>query len=125
MDSVLSMIIQASLSLLITAAAALLFLTVRGAFARHVPGSNGTDIISVVKASGRAEFLEETVNGLLWLKDSGAYKGNVLIVDCGMSDDAKKLAGLLTRDKKGIAMCSQSELDLIWEDFGWTEKKST
>ena len=125
MNSVLTTIIQASLSLVITAAAALLFLTLKGAFTRRIPSSNGTEIVSVVTVSGQPEFLEETVTGLLWLADSGAYKGSVLIVDCGMSDDAKKLAGLLTRDKKGVEMCSLCELEHIWEDFGWTEKKRT
>ena len=125
MSSVLTTIIQASLSLVITAAAALLFLTLRGAFTRRIPVSGDTDIISVVTVSGQPESLAETINGLLWLNDSGVYKGSVLIVDCGMSDETKKLAGLLTRDKKGVVMCSRCELGLIWEDFGWTEKKST
>lgn len=55
----------------------------------------------VVTARGGGEGLEQTVKGLLWLRRSGLWRGNVVIEDGGLDEKGLALALALVRASGG------------------------
>lgn len=55
----------------------------------------------VVDAKGSAEGLEQSVKGLLWLRHSGLWRGEVVIEDCGLDEGGAALARTLAQ-KHGV-----------------------
>ena len=49
----------------------------------------------VVDAKGGADGLEQTVKGLLWLRHSGLWRGEIVIKDCGLDEHGGLLARAL------------------------------
>ena len=54
-----------------------------------------------VPARGGGEGLEQTVKGLLWLRRSGLWRGEIVIEDCGLDGDGAALARALA-EKSGV-----------------------
>ena len=52
----------------------------------------------VVDAQGDGGGLEQTVKGLLWLRRSGLWRGEVVIEDCGLDGDGAALARALAEE---------------------------
>ena len=55
----------------------------------------------VVSARGGGEGLEQTVKGLLWLRRTGLWRGEIVIEDCGLDRDGAALARALA-EKNGV-----------------------
>ena len=55
----------------------------------------------VVPARGGGEGLEQTVKGLLWLRHTGLWRGEIVIEDCGLDGDGAALARALA-EKCGV-----------------------
>ena len=55
-----------------------------------------------VSARSGAEGLEQTVKGLLWLRHTGLWRGEVIIEDCGLDEDGLALARALA-EKNGVS----------------------
>ena len=49
-------------------------------------------------AFAAAGGLEQTVKGLLWLRRSGLWRGEVVIEDCGLDEDGAALARALAEE---------------------------
>lgn len=88
---------------------ALLYIA-RGALFTPVPRAVGTNLYTVVAVCGDASQLEQTVDGLLWLEKSGTMRSLVLITDCGLSAEGRKIAALLTKDNRHVVVCNPSEI---------------
>ena len=54
-----------------------------------------------VSAQDGGEGLEQTVRGLLWLRRTGLWRGEVVIEDCGLDEDGAALARMLA-GKSGV-----------------------
>ena len=52
---------------------------------------------AVVAGTGSGEGLEQTVNGLLWLRSAGLWRGVVVIEDRGLDGAGRMLAQTLAR----------------------------
>lgn len=52
---------------------------------------------AVVTGAGSGEGLEQTVRGLLWLREAGFWKGVVIIEDGGLDQAGRLLAQTLAR----------------------------
>ena len=55
----------------------------------------------VVPARDGGEGLEQTVKGLLWLRRTGLWRGEIVIEDCGLDGDGAALARMLA-EKSGV-----------------------
>ena len=55
-----------------------------------------------VCARGRGEGLEQSIKGLLWLRRTGLWRGEVAIEDCGLDKDGLALARALA-EKNGVS----------------------
>lgn len=65
---------------------------------------------AVLCVNGDEPELEGTVRSLMYLRNSGKMKMDVIIIDDGMDDGTKKTAELLIKDTAGIRLCSIKEL---------------
>ena len=53
----------------------------------------------VVSSRGGGEGLEQTVKGLLWLRRTGLWRGEIVIEDCGLDVDGAALAKTLAEER--------------------------
>lgn len=80
------------------------------------PRRRGTlDAVAVVPASGAAENLEYTVRALERSRyEVGGFR-RIVILDCGLSDDALKVADILCRDDYDVTICKKETLSNLFE----------
>ena len=76
------------------------------------PGNIGGEdrVRAVVEACGEAKALEYTVRALLRSRYEEGGFSRVVIVDCGLSDDARCVAELLCRSEYETYLCRKEEL---------------
>ena len=60
------------------------------------------DVRLTVSARGGGEGLEQTVRGLLWLRRTGLWRGELVIEDRGLDRDGRALARALA-EKRGVS----------------------
>lgn len=70
-----------------------------------LPGSCA--VRTVVCAQGGGEGLEQTVKGLLWLRRTGLWRGEIVIEDCGLDGDGAALARALAEES---GMCFSGDV---------------
>jgi hypothetical protein len=100
-------------------------LIVKNALSMPVPKTDGAEIFTVVAVKGGAEQLEQTVKGLLWFDKSGIVKSRIVIADCGLLEESRKVAELLARDSDFVMVCLPDEIPQILEENGWTTVAGT
>ena len=61
-----------------------------------LPGDRGARL--AVCARGGGEDLEQTVKGLLWLRRTGLWRGELVIEDCGLDEGGAALARALAEE---------------------------
>lgn len=83
------MIWELLLGFLAAAGLILLIWCAAGAILR---GPGASELEAVYRCRGDAPALEQTVRRLVWLAESGLWAGSVRIVDCGLTQDARRRA---------------------------------
>jgi hypothetical protein len=53
-------------------------------------------LTSRITAIGDGQGLERAVEGLIWLRDNGTLRADIVIIDGGLTDEGKKRAELLS-----------------------------
>ena len=61
-----------------------------------LPGRCAARLIISIRDGG--EGLEQTVKGLLWLRRTGLWRGEIIIEDCGLDRDGIALAQTLAQE---------------------------
>ena len=69
-----------------------------------------TRITLVVQARGDAPELENLLRGIRWLRESGTLMADVLLVDCGLTDDARALCERAARQCEDLKLCNTEEI---------------
>ena len=64
----------------------------------------------VVQARGDAPELENLLCGIRWLRESGTLMADVLLVDCGLTDDARALCEGAARQCEDLKLCNTEEI---------------
>jgi hypothetical protein len=72
-------------------------------------GGNTAAAYTVLAVSGNADDLELTVKTLLHNRDAR----RVLITDCGLGAESRRMAEILARDYPQVRVCSPNELPQI------------
>ena len=67
-------------------------------------------VVALLPASGGGEGLEEQVKTLHALRGEQEIFGMVLLVDCGLTEEGRKLAGLLARQDRWVTLCRRDEV---------------
>ena len=75
-----------------------------------------SNVAAVVQARGAGENLEYTVHTLSQLRyDRGAF-GTIVILDCGLTEEGRELAQLLTREEDCVALCPGNRRPIIFSE---------
>ena len=67
-------------------------------------------VVALLPAAGGGEGLEEQVKTLRALRSEQELFGMVLLVDCGLSEEGRRLAKLLVREDRWVSLCGQDEV---------------
>ena len=103
-------IFECAVALIIGGALFALIHIIKTAVRTPVPKTDGARLFTVVAVCGDAPQLEQTVDGLIWLRKNGTLSGGVIIADCGLAPDARKVAELLARDSGCVSLCPLEEI---------------
>ena len=68
------------------------------------------DVAAVIPARGAAENLEYTVYALEKTRFEAGGFTRIVILDCGLSDDALKVADILCRDDYDVTICKKETI---------------
>ena len=80
------------------------------------PRRRGTiDAVAVVPARGAAENLEYTVRTLERTRYEAGGFTRIVILDCGLSADALKVAEVLCRDDYDVTICKRETIANLFE----------
>lgn len=104
------MVIQITLCVLLILGFAWLLWMLSGALLTPVRSGRDTRITLVVQARGDAPELENLLRGIRWLRESGTLMADVLLVDCGLTEEAAALAERLARQCEGLKLCNTEEI---------------
>ena len=106
----MNMVIQITLCVLLILGFAWLLLMLSGALLTPVRSGRDTRITLVVQARGDAPELENLLRGALWLRESGTAAADILLVDCGLTEEAAALAERLARQCEDLKLCNTEEI---------------
>lgn len=106
----MNMVIQITLCVLLILGFAWLLWMLSGALLTPVRSGRDTRITLVVQARGDAPELENLLRGIRWLRESGTLMADVLLVDCGLTEEAAALAERLTRQREDLKLCNTEEI---------------
>ncbi len=104
-------------------AAIIIFLVwlLRGAMLTPLRVGRNTAMTVRLEVKGHDPHLEETLNGLLWLRNNDNLPAEIEIVDVGMDEETREVARLAARDFGGVTL-SRSEGTDEWENSPQTLK---
>ena len=114
----MNMVIQITLCVLLILGFAWLLWMLGCALLTPVRSGRDTRITLVVQARGDAPELENLLRGALWLRESGTLPAAdkylpliyVLLVDCGLTEEAAALAERLARRREDLKLCNTEEI---------------
>lgn len=104
------MVIQITLCVLLILGFAWLLWMLSGVLLTPVRSGRDTRITLVVQARGDAPELENLLRGIRWLRESGTLMADVLLVDCGLTEEAAALAERLARQCEDLKLCNTEEI---------------
>ena len=74
-------------------------------------------VYAVVPAAGDGAHLEQDLAGLRWLEKGGMARFTVVIADCGLSGQGRRLAERLAWRDRGVILCAMDDLPAcLWEE---------
>ena len=68
------------------------------------------EIAALLPVQGDGEHLEEQIRALQRLRQEQGVFGTALLVDCGLSEEGRKLAGILAREHRWVSLCGKDEV---------------
>lgn len=86
----------------------LLWAAVRAALFR-TPAQRGAAVL--ICARGDGEGVEQQVRALSHLRRERGMIGEILLVDCGLTEEGKKLCRLLSRSDRRVTLCHSSDIE--------------
>ena len=73
----------------------------------------GGNICTVLKIKGHFPEMEQTIGSVLWLQKNGILDSGIIIADCGIDEETRGMAELITRGNGKIVLCNVRELERI------------
>lgn len=68
------------------------------------------ETVALIPAQGDGEYLEQQVQTLQLLRQEQNIFGLILLVDCGLSSEGKKISQLLARQNRFVAVCDSADI---------------
>ena len=104
------MFIQITLCALLILGFAWLLRMLGCALLTPVRSSREAQLTLVIRACGDVPELEQLLRGIWWLRESGTLMADVLLVDCGLTDDAVALCERAARQCEDLKLCNTEEI---------------
>lgn len=104
------MVVQITLCVLLILGFAWLLWMLGCALLTPVRSGRDTRITLVVQARGDAPELENLLRGIRWLRESGTLMADVLLVDCGLTNDARALCERAALQCEDLKLCNTEEI---------------
>lgn len=89
--------------------ASLMWAAVKAVLYPAPPRRPGT--VALIPAQGDGESLEQQLRALRQIQKEKNVFGIILLVDCGLSEEGRKLSRLLAREDRSVALCRQEEIE--------------
>ena len=67
-------------------------------------------VVALIPAQGDGDALEQQVHALERLRYEQGLFGLILLVDCGLSEEGKKLAKLLVKEDRWVSLCQKDDI---------------
>jgi len=67
-------------------------------------------VLALIPAQGDGEALEQQVRALEGLRRERGMLGMILLVDCGLTEEGRRLARLLAKENRWVALCRTEEI---------------
>jgi hypothetical protein len=77
----------------------------------YAPPRRSAQALALVAAQGDGTLLEGQVRDLERLRRERGVICRVLLVDCGLTDDGRRLAELLARGRHWVTVCRREEVE--------------
>ena len=106
----MKMFIQITLCALLILGFAWLLRMLGCALLTPVRSSRDAQLTLIIRARGDAPELEQLLRGIWWLRESGTLMADVLLVDCGLTDDAVALCERAARRCEDLKLCNTEEI---------------
>ena len=68
------------------------------------------ELAALLPAQGDGERLEEQIRALQRLRQEQGLFSRALLVDCGLTEEGRKLAGILAREHRWVTLCGKDEV---------------
>lgn len=88
--------------------------TLAGAVLLPLSRTKGLRLTVLVRGRGQVPQLERYIRGLLWLRDSGLVWWDVLLLDQGLSEDARQRAVKIAEKERQVSL-GQMDSPETWE----------
>lgn len=106
----MKMFIQITLCVLLILGFAWLLRMLGCALLTPVRSGRDAQLTLVIRARGDAPELEQLLRGIRWLRESGTLTAEVLLVDCGLTEDALALCARAARRCGDLKLCKTEEI---------------
>lgn len=106
----MKMFIQITLCALLILGFAWLLRMLGCALLTPVRSSRDARLTLVIRARGDAPELEQLLRGIRWLCESGTLTAEVLLVDCGLTEDALALCARAARRCEDLKLCNTEDI---------------
>lgn len=113
------------LSAALAAALILFFIwALRGALLMPVRLGKRSALCLCLRVTGAEPALEETLDGLLWLRENGTLRGEIVLEDAGMDEETRQIAALAARRHACVSLRG-AETEETEETEAWEKRTDT
>ena len=88
-----------------------------------VPVTENTKLFMLIACRGDGAGIEQTLQGLSWLRDEGRVPMSIIIADCGLDDEGQKTAELAGLQREA-AFCNADGIAGLIGDLEWTKDRA-
>ena len=118
------MLLDVLVAILISAAIFAFVWAVKGVLLTPVRTGKDVKLTTVVSVKGSADELEQTISGLMWLRESGKLEMDVVLFDTGLTPEAQKMMEILAQKNGKIILCPKGGLEKLLEERLWTAENT-
>lgn len=103
------MFVRILIAALIAAAIIIALWALRGFLLMPMKLGESTSLFVKLRVEGPEPRLEQTLDGLLWLRENGTLPADIIIEDCGMDSATREVARLAANSRERVSLCRHGE----------------
>ncbi|NCB50801.1 MAG: hypothetical protein EOM54_02795 [Clostridia bacterium] len=104
------MFVKILISALIAAAIIVGLWALRGFLLMPMKLGKNSSLTVKLRVDGPDPRLEQTLDGILWLRENGTLPADIVIEDCGMDTETREVARIAAKSRAGVSLCRRGEV---------------